>query len=192
MSERSVSLFDRGFSVALAFLLPGLITLFGLATVNPTVQTWFQGAQNGPTLVGFLFVLAAALALNLVITALRWFVFEQLPGPWLGCPWVKPPAASINLAERRLHDAVYVDLRHQFYYHYLAYANTAVAIPLAVMAWKFGSAPEPAWSTFLLVVAYASVATLVLGAAGCNAVRRFDERLEQTFGVKPAPSTPIA
>lgn len=175
MSEPSASLLDRAFAITMAFLLPGLITLFGLATVNPTVQSWFAGAQNGPTFVGFLFVLSAALALNLVITALRWFIFENLRWPRLGCPWVAA-APSLPLARRKELEPQYLDLRHQHYYHYLAYANAAVAIPLAVLTWLVGAERFPSVLAIAGVLVAAVTATVVLGMAACDAVRMYDKR----------------
>ena len=127
MSE-SVTLLDRGFSLTIAFLLLGLITLLGAAIVVPTVQTWFIGAQTGPTLVGLLFVLLAALALNLVITAVRWFLFEFIHWPFVGS--IIPTAPSFDQKNRKDLEVQFIDLRHQFYYHYLAYSNAAVAILL--------------------------------------------------------------
>lgn len=181
MSDTSVTLFDRVFAVATAFLLPGLIALFGIATISPAVQAWFQGAQNGPTFVGLLFVLFAALALNLVITALRWFVFERWSWPKSRCPFVKPP--TFRTSERIRNNAVYVDLRHQHYYHYLAYTNTAVAIVIAAAVWMYGASdPAPTQGLRLLVGALAPCAAWILSAAGLDALCRFDERLSLLRG----------
>jgi len=52
MEDRTSSLFDRLFALVIAFLVPGLVALFAVATVSPTVQSWFIGASNGPTLAG--------------------------------------------------------------------------------------------------------------------------------------------
>jgi hypothetical protein len=192
MSDHAVPVIDRGFALLIAFLLPGLVALFGIATVNPTVLGWFQGAQSGPQLVGFLFVLMAALALNIVIHALRWFVFEKVRIAALGCPWVKPNP-PLDLRNRKDLEAQYIDNRHQFYYHYLAYGNSAVAIPIAVTAWKFGShAPEPPMGLFLSVCGGAAVLTAVLGLAACEAICRYMDRQTSLLGLRtPTPPTPV-
>src|SRR5689334_16381866 len=98
MSDSPVTLLDRGFSLVIAFLLPGLVLLAGIATVNPVVFAWFQGAQNGPTLVGLLFVLLGALALNIVITAVRWVLFERR---LLGVGPIVPEAPELDESQRR-------------------------------------------------------------------------------------------
>jgi len=177
--------FDRLFAVIIAFLLPGLVALFGIATGDQTVRTWFQGAQSGPTIAGFIFVLFAALALNLVITAVRWFLFEHLKFKLLGCPWV-PAAPNWDEEKRRERDALYVDIRHQHYYHYLASANMAVAIPFAVLAWKIGSVPAPSWTTFIVVVLVGVGTSMVLGLAACDALRRFDRKVTKLLSISPA------
>jgi hypothetical protein len=185
-AHAQTTLLDRGFSLTIAFFLPGLITLGGFAVVNETVKSWFSGAQTGPTLVGFLFVLMAALALNLLITALRWFAFEKVRVGRFGP--IVPASPSFDEQKRKDFEVQFIDLRHQFYYHYLAYANAAVAVPLAVAAWKFGSTPEPEWSTYLIVCAAATVISVILGLAARDAVLRYDERAKRLIGLVSATS----
>jgi len=186
MSEQSATLLDRSFALIIAFVLPGLIALFGIATVNPTVLAWFTGAAAGPTLVGLFFVLFAALALSLVISALRWYLFEQLA--WLpGCPIVKAPP-RFNQAKRVTCEAQFIDIRHQHYYYYLAHSHTALAIPIAVMAWMSGhwmTTPKP---TAVMVVVLTVLGTVILARAACNAIVRHDERTLSLLGLEPDPA----
>jgi hypothetical protein len=188
MSEPTTSLFDRAFAVGIAFLLPGLVALFGVAMVNDTVRSWFQGAQNGPTFAGLIFVMLAALALNVVITALRWLIFEKMSLGLLRCPWVKG-SPRLNLAKRQEVEAQYIDLRHQHYYHYLAYANTAVAIPIALVAWTCFATPVPTIWQWLVVAALGILSTVALARAGCDAARRYDERRADLLGLMPSSTT---
>ena len=176
MSEHAVTVLDRGFALTIAFLLPGLVLLAGTATVNPTVATWFTGAQTGPTIVGFLFVVLAALAMSMVITAIRWSIFECA---WLpGCPLI-PPAPDVDLSQRKDVEAQYVDYRHQHYYYYLAHANTAVAVPLAVVAWLAVNVVTAPWWLSVSIVACTAIVSGVLGAAACDAINRYDQRLRR-------------
>jgi hypothetical protein len=192
MNETTVTLFERLFAVTIAFVLPGMIALFGIATGNATVENWFKGAQNGPTMVGFLFVLFAALALNVVITATRWYIFEGLHLKLLRCPWVDP-APNFSQAKRKEFGDEYAALTRDHYYHYLAYANTAVAIPIAVVAWKLGYPdPQPTWWIFGSVYSTAALASWVLGRAACNAVQRFDRKAESLLGLDAGCSAPRA
>ena len=179
MSE--VTLLDRGFSLTIAFLLPGLITLFGAATVDPTVQTWFGVAQTGPTFVGLLFVLFAALALNLVITAVRWFLFEYISWPFGS---IIPAAPAFDQKKRKDLKVQFIDLRHQFYYHYLAYSNAAVAILLGALAWRLLGAEAPALNTTLAVFGIALVTSVILALAAREAIVRYDERTKSLIGLE--------
>ena len=181
MSEQSVTLLDRGFSLLIAFLLPGLIALFGVATVDTTVRAWFSGAQTGPTFVGLLFVLLAALALNLVITAVRWFLFEYISWPFVGS--IIPVSPSFDQKKRKGLEVQYIDLRHQFYYHYLAYANAAVALLLGAAAWWFLAAETPALNTTLAVFGVALVTSVILTLAARDAIDRYDKRTESLIGL---------
>jgi hypothetical protein len=197
MSE-TTSLFDRAFANGIAFLLPGLVFLFGIATVNDTVRAWFQGAQNGPTLAGLVFVLVAALALNIAITAVRWLLFEHMTFGIFGCPWVKA-APKLDLSKRKDLEAQYVDLRHQYYYHYLAYANTAVAVPLGLFTWIVFATPVPNIWQGVFVCSVGLFITIALGKAGCEAARRYDERRTMMLGLLPdvrsvadPPTAPVA
>ena len=182
MSEQHVGLLDRVFALLIAFFLPGLAALAGIATVNQTAKGWFAGAQANPSIVGYLFVLLAALGLSMVISAVRWYVFERFK--WLpGCPLV-PPAPAFDLPKRKEFEAQYVDIRHQHYYYYLHHANSAVAVIVAAIAWLSGhAATVPAWVS-VAVGAGAVVLAAMLGAAGCDAIERHDQRLRDLLGEK--------
>lgn len=189
MSDQSTTLFDRAFAVGIAFLLPGLIALFGVATVNETVASWFGAAQSSPTVGGLVFVLVAALALNIVINGLRWFVFEYWKWPKKWFPLVEPPP-QLNMERRREHEAQYTALLHAHYYHYLANANTAIAIPVAVTVWKYGTAnPEPPLGLYLSILIGGLFTSFVLAAAALDAMRRYNHRRLELLGevATPAP-----
>lgn len=186
MEDRSSSLFDRVLALTIAFLVPGLVALFAVATVSETVLGWFKGASNGPTLAGFFFVVLGALALGFVITAIRYCIFEAIQVPLLGKCLV-PKSPQLDESKRKEFAAEYHDLRLQHYSHYLASANLSVAIPIGVAIWKAGSVPAPTWMLFMTVLVIAGTATLALAAAACDAVRRYDDRRTRLLGVvRPA------
>lgn len=187
MNDHSSSLFDRSFGVTIAFLTPGLVALFSVATVSDTVRTWFQGAQNGPTFAGLFFVVLGALALGFVVTSVRFFIYEFIRWPWCGC--LVGPAPQLNESKRKEHAAEYQDLRLQHYYHYLASTNLSIAIPVGVAIWKAGTPSADLTSTlFGTVIVIAGFATIALGAAGCSAVRRYNDKRVRLLGVL-APTT---
>jgi len=181
-----VSLFDRAFATTIAFVLPGLAVLVGAATVTPVVAAWFGAASASPSVVGFLFVLLAALALGMIVTCMRWWIFERAR---LG-PYRLIADDAIPIDERKRTDcaAAYEDLRLSHYYHYLACANMSVAIPIAVLIWVLGA--DPSWRHTGEVALIAVPVTVVLGAAGRNALARYRSKRLRLVG--PWPDAHVA
>lgn len=208
MSEQSAAFFDRVFAVVIAFCLPGLIVLFGVGTVYVPVRDWFTGAQSNPTLAGLAFVMMAALALNLVVTSVRWMIFERIrcmPARSEGEDSSRrrvtlvPEAPDYDESQRLKRRRALRELTHDYYYHYLAYANTAVALPAAVALWLFGATMP--WFIGVAVIVGTLVTACVLGAAACDAVRRYDRSASKLLGVRdgevagviaPGPPTDVA
>lgn len=184
------SLFDRIFSSTIAFLLPGLAVMVGTATISPVVRAWFGGASTSPSIVGFLFVLFAALALGFIITAVRWFVFERMTW-WPRTAPLVPRGQPINEAKRQELFAAYEDLRFQHYYHYLASANMAVAVPIAIAIWLVGSEPTPPAALALGVAVGGGLLVIVLGAAAREALARYNDRRLRLVGPHPDASVMV-
>lgn len=174
-------LFDRAYSITIAFLIPGLVVLASLASFNAAVAAWFTGAANGPTFAGLFFVMLAALTLGLVITSIRWVVFEVLQWPGVGC--LVKPGPRLDHRKRSECEAAYLDIRLNHYYYYLASANLAVALPMGVTLWKAGSDPAPTWSLFIAAIALSAAATAALAYSGCGAVRRYDQKRQILLGI---------
>jgi len=181
MREALLALFDRIYPITIGFLIPGMVVLFALSTVSATVQTWFTGAATGPTFVGLLFVMFAALTLGLVVSSIRYCVFEVIPVPWRGCLVEQGP--QFDHTKRKDCEAAYQDIRLNHYAYYLNSANLSVALPIGVWIWKAGSNPAPTWSLFLTAIVLTTIATVALAAAGCSAVRRYNEKRAILLGV---------
>lgn len=183
MSEQQhVGLLDRVFSLLIAFILPGVAALAGIATVNETVKGWFAGAQANPSFVGYLFVLLAALGLGMIISGVRWFVFERID--WFPtCPIV-PAAPAFDLSKRKEFEEQFRDISHQHYYYYLHHANSSVAVVVAAAAWLYGHVlSSPAWMS-IAISAGAIALAVMLGSAGCNAITRHDQHMRDLLGEK--------
>lgn len=185
MQEHTSALIDRLIQFVLGYVVPGGVVLFALSTGSETVRAWFAGAQSGPTLVGFAFVLLGALALGFVVTAIRFCLFEVVELPWVGCTLVEPPA-KIDEASRAAHAHTYADLRRSFYDMYLAGANLAVAIPASAVLWKI-VCPDPiSWGLLLGVWSSAAVSSVALSVGACRAIERYDEKRLRLLGPVPA------
>jgi len=174
MAGHTAALIDRLVQFVIGFVLPGGVVLFAGATGSDTVRSWFTGAQNGPTFVGFAFVILGALAVGFVVTALRYCVFEQLPLRWSG-PLVAPPP-DLNEAQRAQHLDTYCDLRRNHYDHYLVGSNLAVALPLGVALWKGLSPVAISWGSFITVAGLAGLSAVALCAGALSAIRRYDRK----------------
>lgn len=182
LMNHQVSLFDRVFATTIAFLLPGLGVLVGAAMVTPVVAGWFGAASNSPQIVGFLFVLAAALAIGMVLTAIRWWVFEK--ATVCGFQLV-PPTSPINEAKRSQHFAEYEDIRFQHYYYYLAFGNMSIAVPVAIATWLVGSDPWPERGRVFAVFFVGALLSLTLGSAAREAIKRYTDRRIRLLGTMP-------
>lgn len=181
MDDRSSALTDRLVQAVMAFIVPGGVVLFAVATGSETVRAWFAGASSGPTLAGFAFVMIGALALGFVLTAVRFCVFEVIR--WGGRPLV-PPAPALNESKRAECAALYLDLRRNHYDHYLASANLAVALPIGLALWK-GLAAEPiSWSAFLTMTGLVTIATVALAIGALNAIERYQRKRIDLVGLK--------
>jgi len=174
MSTHTEALIDRLIQYLVGHVLPGGVVLFAIATGNPTVSAWFAGAQNGPTVMGFAFVILGALAVGFVVSALRYCVFEVLPLKWTCALVAAPP--DLNEAQRATHDATYRDLRRNHYGHYLAGANLSIALPIGVALWK-GLSPVPiSWWAFSTVAILMAVSSVALAVGACSAIQRYDRK----------------
>jgi hypothetical protein len=175
-----VSLFDRVFANAIAFLLPGMVVLAGASAGNEAIRGWFGAASTDPSLVGFLFIALAALTIGYLLTSIRWWVFEAMKWPVVGR--LVPAPTPINEEKRKEHHAAYEDLRFQHYYHYLASGNMAVALPIAFVLWFRVRAENYSWQALLTALIVAVFVTRILGRAACEAVRRYDSRRARLLG----------
>ena len=70
---------NKNFGYIIAYILPGLIGVWGTSFKFKFVQDWFTGAEKGmPSLGGFLFILLLSLTLGLFISVIRWLVIDNL------------------------------------------------------------------------------------------------------------------
>ena len=179
MADHTAALIDRLVQFVVGFIVPGGVVLFACATGSDTVRGWFEGAQNGPTFVGFAFVLLGALALGLVVMAIRFCVFEVIP--WTGRPIVPAPT-PINEAARAQHVETYADLRRSHYDFYLAGANLSVAIPFGIVIWKLVASDPITWAHLLGVGGAGVVASLALAVGAIEAITRYDAKRLRLVG----------
>jgi hypothetical protein len=145
--------FKLEFGHVIAFLLPGFICLYGLSLSIPEIATVGQATKGVEVTVGsFLFIVLSALALGLLLSALRWFLLDSL----LKLTGVTDPGLKFeNLKDEKTFTAfTAVVENHYRYYQY--YGNSLIAILVAVCVYvaqgKWNSWGWGIGMTFVLLV----------------------------------------
>jgi small-conductance mechanosensitive channel len=143
---------DKNFGVIIAFWLPGVILLWGLTYSYPELSAWLTKASGSEaaTIGGFLYVTLAALALGMVISAVRWLIIDTI---FHYVPLVRVQRGEFDFGSLKQKDAfvVFQGAVETFYRFYQYYSNTLVSIAAAVIAYGVIGGKEPI-SSFVLVV----------------------------------------
>jgi len=130
----------KNFGILIAYVLPGFVTLWGLAAKFEVIHAWLIGTEShGLTVGGVLYVTAAAITIGMILNAVRWLVIDPL--------WhilhIPRPDWDDALLETRLtaFDRLVED---HFRYHQF-YANSAIGLVVAFTAWRLseGGAGTP-------------------------------------------------
>lgn len=135
----------EAFGLVIAYVLPGFVVLWMVATFDPIVAGWLAAAP-ATTVGGFLFALLASLALGLALSGARSIVERLVEKA------TRSSAPRLDHTQRREHEAAYRDLRDQHYRHYQAHGNLAIAA-IVVAAVRFGAHGWPGWGWALGAVA---------------------------------------
>src|SRR6266511_2637234 len=82
------SVTNDNFGLLIAYMIPGLIVVWGVGYVSPTVANWLGAAPpDAPTVGGFLYITIASVAAGLIVSAVRWLLIDTLHH-WTG---IRPP-----------------------------------------------------------------------------------------------------
>lgn len=127
---------DKNFGVIIAFWLPGVILLWGLTYSYPELYAWLIKASgsDAATIGGFLYVTLAALALGMVISAVRWMIMDTV---FHYVPLVRVQRREFDFGSLKQKDAfaVFQGAVENFYRFYQYYSNTLVSIAAAVITY---------------------------------------------------------
>jgi hypothetical protein len=116
------------FGLLIAYVLPGLVTLAGIAPQWPLLRHWLRGDHPG----GVILVLVASLGAGMIVSGLRWMTVDRLFAH-CGLPRPTYDYAAVMQPE---HAPAFQRARDSFYRHYQFYANTAVALIAAFVGWS--------------------------------------------------------
>ena len=122
----------RNFGLLIAYILPGFVSLLGLAEFSPTIELWIATgsatATASPTVGGFLYLTLASVAAGLTVSTIRWAVIDRVHH---ATGIAKPPWNHSALQEKL---AAFEALVQNHYRYYQFYANMLVALGFLLAA----------------------------------------------------------
>jgi hypothetical protein len=130
----------KNFGLLIAYVLPGTVTLIGVAAFSTTVSGWLTTSTPvGPSIGGFLFVTLASVAAGMAASAVRWVIIDRLHH-WTGV--VKPAWDDSKLPERLEAFEAIVEAHYRYYQFY---SNSLVALLFSYAAWCSSLGVWPVW-----------------------------------------------
>jgi hypothetical protein len=171
---------EKNFSLLIAYVLPGFVTLWGISLFSPTVDSWIATSQHGaPTVARFLYVTLASLAAGLTVSSIRWILIDSLHH----ATGVKPPRWEFANLDDRLQGFLALVENHYRYYQF--YANSVVAGGMSYATYSSSSNAnlcQPSWPALGFILL-----ELVLLAGSRDALRKYYLRVERLLETLKAP-----
>jgi len=167
------------FDPLIGYVLPGLMTLYGLSFYVPVIGVWFGlAAEKETTIGGFFFVVLASLGIGLVVSGLRCLVIDE---------YCMPKKPQFNYANRKNdNDSALADIRSNHYVYYQFYSNTLCALVVTLFLWHH--AVRPPWSTWGGVASAMIVASVVLYFSARDCLKKYDEKTKGILGLVTPPA----
>lgn len=166
---------NRNFGLLIAYVVPGLVALWGLSFVVPEVRPWLLGLpEDAPTIGGFLYVTLASVTLGMTSSVVRWAVLDQLHHRW----GVHPPRWTDAFLHERIAGYEWIVQNHYRYYQF--YGNTHIALVFTYACWR-ASLPDPLTGFGWLDGSVAVLAGMFL-AGSRNALKRYYGRASDLLG----------
>ncbi|MEZ6055469.1 MAG: hypothetical protein R3C01_02070 [Planctomycetaceae bacterium] len=137
------------FGLLIAYLLPGLVSLWGLSHVSTTLDRWLGADLDGPTVGGFLYVTLASIGAGLTVSTMRWLIIDTLHHR-TGIQ--QPDWDFTKLGERTAAFDVLIEIHYRYYQFY---GNTLIALWFAyVTRW---SAHQTSWGELVAILALSTL-----------------------------------
>ena len=154
----------------MAYILPGLMGIYGLSMVWPPVEFLLQPEAVGDTsLGGFLHLAVASVGVGLTFSTLRWLLLDRLHH----ATGLAPPRWELSQLGSRVQAFELLIQIHYRYYQF--YGNSLVAMTFTYVAWRavhFHQTCLVGWPDAL----YASLAALFF-AGSRDSLRKYYERV---------------
>ncbi len=163
---------NDNFGVIIAYLLPGMIALWGISILSDTVRSWFGAtSESAATVGGFLHVTLASLAAGLLIGALRWGIVDSIHHR----TGVRKPDWNFRQMRREFH--VFEGLVENHYRYYQFFGGTLISTIILYATARFdavGLPPFPGWPELLFVFAM-----VLLFVSSRDTLRKYYDRVSQ-------------
>jgi len=166
---------NRQFTLIIAYILPGFLSLAGVVPLLPAVGAWLRPVPQGDFGVGpTVYALLSAMAAGMVISCVRWVLLDHLHN-WMGVN--RSRRDDSRLAEV-LNGYDYLIQIHWRYYEFAG--NALIALLFAyILNRSLHTLPTLGLGTDLGVV----ILSLVLVAASRDALAKYYLRTSRLVGV---------
>lgn len=169
---------NRNFGLLIAYLVPGVIGLWGLSYLVPDLRPWLVGPSfEQPTIGGFLYLTLGAVTLGMIASVVRWAVLDTVHH----ATGLEAPRWS----DERLHErlAGYDWLVENHYRYYQFYGNTLISLLAAHALWR-SSLPDPMMG-FGWLDASVLILAGMLFAGSRSSLSRYYRRTASLLGGQP-------
>jgi hypothetical protein len=120
---------QKNYGVVIAYIVPGLVALWGVSFFSDTVKLWLTSADGAqPTVAGFLYVTLASLAAGLTLGAVRSMTIDPLHH------WTGVEAPNLDFSDFQAKFWAFNQLVESHYRYYQFYAHMSLALPGFVFA----------------------------------------------------------
>ncbi len=171
---------STSFGLLIAFLLPGLVGLYGLSYWSKKLGYVFDTFLTVNSNVGLsIVVLLAALAVGLIVTAVRWIVFER----WI-CKKIQLGPSDFEKLDSEEKLLVFRAIVDEHYRYHQFWGGMCIVIPVL----SIGMAREywPDLTAIRVIVSAGAVVTieLIVGIAAREAFRNYVTRAKRILTSK--------
>jgi hypothetical protein len=114
---------QKNFGLLIAYVVPGLVALWGVSYFSDTVKLWLTTADGAsPSVAGFLYVTLGSLACGLTVGAVRSVTIDPIHH-WTG---LRPP--DLDFSDFQAKFWAFNQIVESHYRYYQFYAHMAIAM----------------------------------------------------------------
>jgi hypothetical protein len=176
---------STSFGLVIAYLLPGVVALFSLSFWYSSARDAFHTFLTSKSNLGlFLFLLLGALTLGLVISTVRWLVYERLLSPLCG----RRPTDDEwrRMSEENRFVAFRAAVDETLRYHQ-CFGGLTIAAPALFFGW-LNSLDAHGAQRAVLIVAFGALEG-ILAVSSVAAFRRYLKFVRAILGSTSSPAT---